>query len=184
MKHIENIYQSYDDILQEFTEDVIKSRYENLYKELSDFLDGYSLREELRIDEVALTHAVFDYYSDISRLKKFHKIKNVNDIKVYAYESYWLLRRHPIQIRNNKNTEERIVFANEKFVFSRIAQFLMDGIDVSRDIMPESRKSVLNYFDTIYYYLKYRDCSAQVLEMLILSFYAGKLIGEDCAKTK
>ena len=182
MRHIESIYQSYDDILSEFTDDIIKSRYENLYKEISDFLVGYSLDKQLKIDEVALTHAVFDYYSDISRLKKFHNIKNVNDIKVYAYESYWLLRRHPIQILDNGNTEERIVFANEKFVFSRLAQYLMKEVAASSDIAPECRKSVLNYLDTIYYYLKYRDYSAQVLELLITSFYAGKLIGEDCAK--
>lgn len=69
-------------------------------------------------------------------MKKMHNITNINEIKVCAYESYWLLRRHPLQIIDNKLYEEKVVFANEKFVFS------------------------------------------------ILSFQAGKIIGEDCAKQR
>lgn len=41
---------------------------------------------------------------------------------VYAYQSYWLLRRHPLQIVDNPDNNETIVFVNEKFVFSRLAK--------------------------------------------------------------
>lgn len=80
---------------------------------------------------------------------------------------------------DNDQDQEKIVFANEKFVFFRIARYLMDG-NIGNSLNQEHRKSILNYFDTIYYYLKFTKYDAQMLEMLILSFKAGKLIGEDC----
>lgn len=183
MNNIESLYISYEPILREFTEEKIESKLKNINQELTVFLSDYSLNDKLKIDEVALTHAIFDYYTDISRLKKMHNIENVNEIKVCAYESFWLLRRHPIQIVNNPEQEETIVFANEKFVFSKISQFLMHE-HVNDDIDPEHRKSVINFFDMLYYYLKYRDCNAQMLEMFLISFKAGIIIGENCASQK
>ncbi|MCM1126911.1 MAG: hypothetical protein NC429_10615 [Lachnospiraceae bacterium] len=183
MNNIESLYISYEPILLEFTEEKVQSRYQNIYQELETFISEYSLTDKLRIDETLLTHAVFDYYTDISRLKKLHQIKNVNEIKVCAYESFWLLRRHPIQITINPAGEEAIVFANEKFFFSKISQFLMQE-HVNDEIDPEHRKSIINFFDMLYYYLKYRDCSAQMLEMFLISFKAGIIIGENCANQK
>lgn len=71
-----------------------------------------------------------------------------------------------------------MVFVNEKFVFSRLAKFLM-GAQLGSDIPEKKRKSVLNYFDTLYYYLKFRNYDAQMLELFILSFQAGRLVGEQ-----
>ena len=178
MKNIEALYVSYDEIVTEFTEEKIKSRYAHLYQELSNFLTVYSLDKMLRIDEIALIHAILDYFTDISRLKKMHNIKNVNEIKVCAYQCYWLLRRHPLQIVNNTDLKENVVFANEKFVFSKIAQHLMDSH--LNDVIPdEQQKSVISFFDMLYYYLKFRDCSPQVLEMFIVAFRAGEIIGSN-----
>ncbi len=181
MNNIENIYTNYDVIVKEFTEPKINSKYNTLYKEMEDFIKDYALEKCLRIEEMALTHAVLDYFMDVSRLKKMHNITNINEIKVCAYESYWLLRRHPLQIIDNKLYEEKVVFANEKFVFSRIGKYLMNG-NIGDSLNESNRKSVLNYFDSLYYHLKFRNYDAQVLETLILSFQAGKIIGEDCAK--
>lgn len=183
MKNIEALYLSYEEIILEFTEAEIRSRYQNIYQEIENFRLAYSLEEKLRIDEVALMHAILDYFTDISRLKKLHNIKNVNEIKVCAYENFWLLRRHPIQIISNPDNEEKIVFANEKFVFSRISQFLM-GDHVNDDINSAYRKSIVNFFDMLYYYLKYRNCSAQMLELFLISFQAGEIVGKNCAKEK
>ena len=183
MKNIEALYLSYEEIIREFTDQEIASRYANIYQEMKNFCSAYSLDDKLSIDEVALTHAILDYYTDISRLKKLHNIKNVNEIKVSAYENFWLLRRHPIQIISNPDNEEKIVFANEKFVFSRISQFLMRE-HINDDISSEYRQSVISFFDMLYYYLKYRSCSAQMLEMFLISFQAGEIVGKNCAKEK
>lgn len=91
------------------------------------FLGDYELAEHVKVDEVALTHGILNYFTDISRLEKLHGIKEVNGIKVYAYQNYWLLRRHPLQIIDNPDNNEMVVFVNEKFVFSWLAVGRMIG---------------------------------------------------------
>lgn len=56
--------------------------------------------------------AIMDYFTDVYRLKEFHKIKNINMIKIVAYEVYWILKRKPIQIRGTE-VNTKVVFANE-----------------------------------------------------------------------
>lgn len=97
MNSIESMYLNYSGLLEEFSEDVIRSRYAFLYKECMEFLKSQKLESEVRLDEVLLMHAVLDYFSDVSRLKKFHHIHHINETKVIAYETFWLLRRKPLQ---------------------------------------------------------------------------------------
>lgn len=92
-ENIEALYISYDEIVTEFTEEKIKSRYALLYQELSDFLIIYFLGENYRIDQIALTNAILDYFTDISGLKKLYNFKNVNEIKGCAHQCYWFLRK-------------------------------------------------------------------------------------------
>ena len=79
LNHIESMYLSYSGLLEEFSEDVIRSRYAFLYKECMEFLKSQKLESEVRLDEVLLMHAVLDYFSDVSRLKKFHHIHHINE---------------------------------------------------------------------------------------------------------
>ena len=82
---------------------------------------------------------MLDYFTDISRLKHFHQAKHINSLKVISYETYWLLRRKPIQILVEDETSDAMAFLNEKFVFSRIAKYLMgDGKRVI--LSPETKK--------------------------------------------
>lgn len=178
MINIASIYLDYEETIQKFSEEKIRSRYENIHHEMSSFINNYDLKENLAIDEVALTHAVLDYFTDVARLKELHHISNIDDIKVYAYESFWLLKRHPIQIISNPDQEEKIVFANEKFVFSRLAKFMLDG-RLDNTVDADKRQSILNFLDTLYYHLKFRDYNAQMLELFIMSFQAGILVGEN-----
>ena len=71
-----SMYLNYSGLLGEFSEDVIRSRYAFLYKECMEFLKSQKLESEVRLDEVLLMHAVLDYFSDVSRLKKFHHIQS------------------------------------------------------------------------------------------------------------
>ena len=63
------------------------------------FLAINKLEEIAYIHEMALTHAIMDYFSDIQRLKDCQKIKHVNEIKIKAYETFWLLKRKPLTNR-------------------------------------------------------------------------------------
>ena len=98
MNTIEKIYTNYDGLLEEFSEEVIQSRYAVFYEEIEEFAKSLGIREKIQISESLLSHAVLDYFTDISRLKHFHQAKHINSLKVISYETYWLLRRKPIQI--------------------------------------------------------------------------------------
>ena len=125
-----------------------------------------------------MSHAGLDYFTDISRLKHFHQAKHINSLKVISYETYWLLRRKPIQILVEDETSDAMAFLNEKFVFSRIAKYLMgDGKRVI--LSPETKKGFLNYLDSLFYYLKYRNYDAEMLEMMLMGFKAGVLVADD-----
>lgn len=178
MNNIESIYSNYEDLLVEFSEDVIRSRYAFLHKECSEFLSSMNLAGTVRVDEVLLMHAVLDYFSDVSRLKKFHHINHINEIKVVSYESFWLLRRKPLQVVKEDQDSDFLSFVNEKFVFSRIAAFLIE--DKMEQVLKEpDKKAFLNYLDTLYYFLKYRQFDPQMLELMIMGFKAGEVWGRQ-----
>ena len=169
---------NYDGLLEEFSEEVIQSRYAVFYEEIEEFAKSLGIREKIQISESLLSHAVLDYFTDISRLKHFHQAKHINSLKVISYETYWLLRRKPIQILVEDETSDAMAFLNEKFVFSRIAKYLMgDGKRVI--LSPETKKGFLNYLDSLFYYLKYRNYDAEMLEMMLMGFKAGVLVADD-----
>lgn len=175
MNDIETIYTQYEDIVAEFSEQVIKNRYATLYKEYTAFLESLGISSDVRIDEMILTHAVMDYFTDISRMKEFHHIRQIGERKSLAYETYWLLRRKPLQVLKAEGEEEFWAFLNEKFAFTRIASFLMQ--DQKSVILDEtSKKALLNFLDTLYYFLKYRDYDPKMLELVLMGFQAGQLI--------
>lgn len=178
MNNIESIYSDYGELMEEFTEVVIRNRYAFLHKECEEFLQGLKLQNEVRVDEVLLMHAVLDYFSDVSRLKKFHHINHINEIKVIAYESFWLLRRKPLQVVSGRADSDLLAFVNEKFVFSRIAAFLVEE-KMDQVLRKKDKKAFLNYLDTLYYFLKYRQYDAQMLELMILGFKAGEIWGRQ-----
>lgn len=176
MKNIESIYLNYGELLEEFGDDVISSRYAFLYEEAEEFLRSQGMTGEVTVNEVLMMHAVLDYFSDVSRLKKFHHINHINEIKVVAYESFWLLRRKPLQVCAQGQQDDLLAFVNEKFVFSRIAAFLVKE-HKNLVLKQEDKKSFVNYLDTLYYYLKYRQYDPQMLELMILGFKAGEIWG-------
>ena len=67
---------------------------------------------------------------------------------------------------------------NEKFVFSRMASFLV-GDRANQVLQGEDKKAFLNYLDTLYYFLKYRQYDPQMLELMMLGFRAGELWGRQ-----
>ncbi|MBQ7840464.1 MAG: hypothetical protein IJ390_08290 [Lachnospiraceae bacterium] len=178
MKNIESVYLNYEGLLDEFGEEIIHSRFAFLYKECMEFLKSVHLQDSVRVDEVILMHMVLDYFTDVSRLKRFHHIHHINEIKVISYESFWLLRRKPLQVVKQGQQDDVLAFVNEKFVFSRIAAFLVKN-KKNLVLKDGDKKSFLNYLDTLYYFLKYRQYDPQVLELMILGFKAGELWGRQ-----
>lgn len=178
MNTIEKIYTDYADLLEDFSEEVIQSRYAVFYEEIMEFAKSLGIKDEVRIDESILIHTILDYYSDISRYKRFHQVKHINAIKVISYETYWILRRKPIQVIAHAEVNDTMCFLNEKFVFSRLMKFLLgEGKHVV--LSEKSKKAFSNYLDYLYYYLKYRTYDPEMIEMMLMGFKAGVIIADD-----
>ena len=74
MRNIENIYTDYNGLVDEITEEAIKNRIKQFQAEMQAFIDSNKLQDKVFIHQMALNHAVMDYYSDIQRLKSYQEI--------------------------------------------------------------------------------------------------------------
>ena len=154
MHNIENTYVSYDELVSVVGKEEIESRIRQISGEMLDFLNAMDLSDVAYVHEMALTHAVMDYYSDIQRLKEYQKIERVNEIKIKAYETFWLLKRKPIQLMKQLE-DDKMLYVNEKFLLTRLTSFML-GEDMNIPLVEDKKKAYTNYLDTRYYYLKFR----------------------------
>lgn len=175
MVNIEKVYEDYSDIIEQFGLDKIKDRYRNLSTAYNTFIREMNWENEVHLNGLILMHAIMDYFTDVSRLKKFHEIELINLYKIKAYEISWLLRRKPLQVYSE---EETLVFANEKFLLSYAIDFLFEGAgDDWYDSIPSKVKDELGgYIDSLFYYFEFRECDPKSLELAFLSFEAGKIM--------
>ena len=144
-----------------------------------EYIKERNQSKNLAVDEPILQQTVMDYFADIYRLKSFHKIEHVNKAKILAYEVYWILRRKPLQVCNSiiakseDNQTQKLVFANEGFSVTLIANELMmpkSTVPVS----PEKESIILDFLDQLYYHFKYRVIDKQALETVLYAFDTGK----------
>lgn len=177
----------YVELLKEVGENEFLSRFSELQKQIDEFLIAsqyISLSAEkennVECNDRILYHVLLDYYADIQRLKEFHEIKHTKTDKNIAYLAYWILKRKPIQI-NNLMQEDRDIFINERFVCYIVTYECLQQKkkkSVSMKLDEESAKKYDKYIDLLLYFLKYRECSAQMLELLIETFKMGIVFGE------
>ena len=55
----------------------------------------------------------------------------------------------------------------------------MLGEEIYRPIVGQKSIAFKNYLDTLYYYLKFRRCDAQSIELMLLAFKAGQTVFTD-----
>jgi hypothetical protein len=166
---IKSKYVSNSSIVKEFGEKYIQEKYDSILLAMNNFIQETNLKNA-EVNKAILWHVILDCYTDIYRMKSFHNVKEVNDIKITAYESYWLLKRKPLQIV--KSDDEQSIFINEKFVLSLILSFISKDDNDNLDILANEK---MEYFTaTLFYFLKYRIKNPQTLELMLLAFDAGK----------
>lgn len=175
MYNIENTYTNYDELIEKVGENRIESRIKQIASEMQDFLKNWELENSAYINQMLLTHAVMDYFSDIQRLKDYQQIEHINEVKIKAYETFWLLKRKPLQLVQELETDKWL-YINEKFLLARLTSFMLKD-NINTPMVHERGKAFTNYLDTLYYYLKFRKTDAQSLELMLLSFQAGRLVG-------
>jgi len=174
MSSIESVFVEYTDLIEKYGKDELVGRYETLLNIADDFIQKMGYKDDVYINETILLYAMCDYFSDILRLKIFHKISRTNEVKILSYEIYWLLKRKPLQ--SKKNNKE-LVHINEQFALSRIIHYLSN--DENKSLLTLNSEKLEFFINTLFYYLKFRPFDAQSIEMLLLSFNAGKIFAEE-----
>ena len=141
---------------------------------MNEYIKQSGYEEKLVVNPLVLGYALVDYFEDIQRLKALHPIEHINSIKIYAYTSYWIINRKPIQILK---PEKDLIYANERYVYGYIMDFLNKEYQVTDlDNIYISKRSGINTFrETLFYYLKYRLKDAFSLELMITSFFSGQI---------
>lgn len=149
----------------------LKERFEWLRNVADDFVDQAGYSKSVICNDRILFHVLLDYFSDIRRLKEFHGIELVRTDKIFAYTIKWILKRKPLQFRD-ESIDELDIFVNERFaLFLMINECILKN--TNKVLEEEGLLKFDEYIDYVLYYFKYRECNAQVLELMIESFKMG-----------
>ncbi|MCL2260506.1 MAG: hypothetical protein FWC15_04025 [Fibromonadales bacterium] len=166
--NISSKYISSSNILDESGEKRIKEKYDLILLDAEEFIKKRDLENIVTINKIILRHAVIDYYTDILRLKSFHKLEKEDEVKTLAYEIFWFLKRKPLQIIKD---DHQNIFINEIFALSRILSFISKDSEDNFTILTDTK---FDYFTaTLFYFLKYRIESAKSIELMLIAFEAG-----------
>jgi len=90
--------EHYQFLLQYFPANKMPNRFKYLWADTVKVIESIGLEDKVRIDEKSFQMFILDYFTDIARLKDFQDIERANVDKIYGYELFWFLRRHPIQL--------------------------------------------------------------------------------------
>ena len=167
--------EDYKKLIKTIGEKNFDSRFKELQKQISEFLDEAGYDENVQCNDRILYHVLLDHYSDICRLKDFHGIENIKTDKVMAYLVFWLLRRKPIQLIEFSD-EEKDIFVNERFAsYLMISESIikLDSMEIATKLNKEELEQFGKYLDLLLYYFKYRQVNPQMIELVIESFKIG-----------
>ena len=149
-----------------------QQRYCKLLEGMEAYIKGSGYEKDLYVNPSVLAAAIRDYFVDISRLKDLHNVSHANSIKIVAYTSFWLLKYKPIQIIG---VERELIYANERYIFSYIMDFLNQNIELSDNLYSSQKQGLNSFRETLFYFLKYRFHEPSSLEFVIISFFSGQI---------
>ena len=176
MNNIHPEYVDPSDLLKEFAEknDKFQERFISLLTQMESFIQTSGIDKEVRVNELMLGYTLVDYFEDVKRLKLFHRVEHISGIKIVAYTAYWLLKRKPIQVVEQ---DKKLIYINERFVLSFIISYL--SMEEKGNILMRDNSGLNAFNESLFYFLKYRQLSAQSLEMIIMAFFAGQIYQEE-----
>lgn len=155
----------------------IVGRYKALLDRIQSVIKGMELQDEVHVNEDLLGEVVIDYFEDIDRLKEFEGIDRTKTSKICAYETYWLVKRKPVQaIKSSNEKNNRIMYVNE------IICTMMTVVKMHEDVgarIAEGDECLAEFVNLLCYNLKYRHFTQQSLELMIEAFYVGVHVGKS-----
>lgn len=160
-------------LLSTFDESYIRGISNMIHLFAENFYNLNHLDGKVYFDDHIMEYCLEDILVDIARLKYFHDIKYVNEIKLMAYIASWILKRKPFQLI--EGCDSKFIYINEKFALSILVQTVgLNNPDMFyRD---ENRESIVRNMDAIFYHLKYRNTNPQTLELLLMGIQTGMMM--------
>lgn len=163
----------YSDTINEIGIEEFKSRFNEIKKSAESFIKAAGFEKAVYCNERILSQMLLDYYSDIERLKEFHDIKRIRTEKIFAYTISWLIRRKPLQYRDNF-IEEKDIFVNERFAaYMLLNECMCSG---KQFVPSDCQKKLDEYINLLLYHFKYRECNPKTIELAISSFKMGTCV--------
>ncbi len=146
----------------------MRNRFSSLYTQIQEYILKLGAGNYAQINVKLLGKAILDYFEDIERLKLYEGINRINEAKIYAYQSYWLLRRKPVQIINTSGIPDVGNYLNEYIIaFMLISSMYKEaGISISS---PDPKR--LSFLRLLIYNFKYREFTQKSLELMIEAFF-------------
>ena len=161
----------YKYLVTRFSEKQIFGRLFFWTRIIRSVIKAFNLEKFTRIDNDRLVFMILCYFSDIDRLKEFHKIEKVHKVKVFAYSFYWFLKIMPIQITQDFPKEkETLISINEIVVLYVWLYGFLAHLPI--DISLKRR-----YANELQYFIKYRLYTAQTIEAMLVALHIGA--GQD-----
>lgn len=164
---------SYEHIIRDVTPEKFKERLNELMDMADRFIFDSGYEGSVECNERIMTAVLLDYFADIYRLKYFHDITRVRSEKIAAYTIAWLVRRKPLQFVKY-NHEEKDIYVNERFAAQLFLNECLKGGE-KHFVSSENKIKLDEYLELLLYYLKYRECNPQVIELAIESYKMGML---------
>lgn len=166
--------RDYNYILKRVGEQKFRERLDEMIDSANQYIKEAGYVKHAACNERIMLNVLLDYFADIFRLKDFHGIENTRTEKIFAYTAAWIVKRKPIQFIDETD-EEKDIFVNERFaVFLLLNECLLCG--EKKFVSEENKDKLDEYIDLVLYYLKYRECNPQVLELMVESFKMGMLV--------
>jgi hypothetical protein len=154
---------------------VFRDRFNNMHERIEAFINEYGFTGQVEISGTNLAQALLAYFDEVDRIKYFHQIKRINEVKIHAYTAFWLLRKKPIQIIEDFKYCEEI---NELFVTFYLADFILKEKG-QIELTGIKKEQYEEFMKTLNYAFKFRHFDAQNIELILLSFLAGFAVGSS-----
>lgn len=173
-----NVYKAthrdYKYILDKIGSKKFRERLDELISSAATYIQQAGYSEHVYCNERIMLNVLLDYYADVFRLKEFHDIEYIRTEKIFSYTVSWIVRRKPLQFIHETD-DEKDIFVNERFgVFLLLNECLLGG--ERKFVSAQNKEKLDEYINLLLYYLKYRECNPQVLELMVESFKMGMLV--------
>ena len=154
-----------------FTDEYIRNSGMLIHQLAEEFYKKQKLEGKVYFNDDIFQNCLIDILVDISRLKAFHDIHNINYTKFAAYTASWCLKRKLFQLI--EGCDPKYIYINEKFALYLLLQ-ASGSLDKEAQYDAEDENDLKRSVNQLFYHLKYRNTNPQTLELLLIGMDFGK----------